>query len=99
MFIKIVSGIKIPSVALKQYYIFRIISATRFNKAVLHSHGTGKGISFPLPLSSQRSIINNNVAVNRMMSSVLWILSILKIYIRGVAIYFRSVKKILFIVR
>jgi len=93
MFTKIVGVIKIPSVALKQYYIYKIISATSFNKAVLYSYGTGNGISFPLPLSSQRSIVNNNIAVNRIMSSVLWILSIIKRYLVGVAIYFRSIKK------
>jgi len=93
MFTKIVGEIKIPSIALKQYYIYKIISATSFNKAVLYSYGTGNGISFPLPLSSQRNIVNNNIAVNRIMSSVLWILSIIKRYLVGVAIYFRSIKK------
>ena len=93
IFTKIVGGVKIPSVALKQYYIFKIISATRFNKAVLYAHGTRNGISFPLPLSSQRSIVNNNIAVNRIMSTVLWILSIIKRYLIGVAVYFRSISK------
>ena len=83
----------LPAVAIRQYYFSKIISAIRFNKAVLRSCGLDIKLSYPLPVNAQEIIIEQGLPVNKPRSSLLWLFVLIKYYLMGVYIYFREAKK------
>jgi len=89
---KFINNVSFPNACIKQYYFFKVLSAIKLNKAILSAYGAGLDLSFPIPLSWQKSLICNDVRVNRIRSTIMWIYLIGKFWLMGVFVFFRELK-------
>jgi polysaccharide biosynthesis PFTS motif protein len=89
---KFINNITFPHNSIKQFYFFKVVFPIKLNKAILSAYGAGLGLSFPIPFSWQESVISKGIRVNRLRSSIKWILLVLKFWLRGIFIFFREIK-------
>ena len=85
--------------SLKQFIFQNIFTTVEFNQEVLHSLGSNKSISFPLPHDWQIAIINKGLKLNKTSSSILWQLKLAKYFLKGSIVFliliFKSFQTIL----
>ncbi len=89
---KFINNTAFPHTSIKQYYFLKVVSAIKLNKAILSAYGAGLGLSFPIPLSWQESVICKGIRVNRARSTIMWLYLVVKFWLRGVFVFFREIK-------
>ena len=79
----------------RQYLYSKILDAP-FNKAILYSIGSGKGLRYPLPMEWRNRLAEEGIKIDNLACSLLWIGYVFKSWvcnvIKGILIFFKILR-------